>query len=164
MAGWHRTGNSARMTNTADTQILAEAIERKHALLVRLLELGARQSQLIDQGSLTDLLKLLTVKQGLIHELQLVERQMDPFRGQDPLERRWSDPRSRQQCAEKLADCEKFLAEILRQEKSGETLLRARRDEAASRLAGAHWAREAQGAYHEQTPPRHNQLDLSSGA
>ncbi len=151
------------MSSMAQTQQFAEALQRKHALLLQVRALGSRQSQLIEEGNLGELLKLLAVKQGLIGQLQGLQQALLPLRQDQPHAHRWSDEATRAHCARQVAECEQLLAEILRQEKLGETLLQARRDEAAHRLAGAHWASEARGAYEAGPGAPNAQLDLSSG-
>lgn len=145
------------------TRRLAELVAQKHAVLTQLRELGQHQARLIEAGELGDLLKLLAVKQGCLQRLQQVERGLDPFRHQDPQARTWESPAERARCAAQADACEVLLGEILRQEKFSELRLEARRDEAAQRLAGAHWAGQARQAYASDPTGSATQLDVSSG-
>ncbi|MCX7426539.1 MAG: hypothetical protein NTW96_13065 [Planctomycetia bacterium] len=150
------------MNEPRETNELAALVERKHACLCRLREMGARQLELVRGGEMTALLDVLAAKQRLIGELQQIERALDPFRGEDADARHWPTPDERRRCAERLAECQSLLAEIVRGEKEGESELVRRRDEAAQQLQGAHVASQARGAYHAATPRSFSQLDLMS--
>ena len=65
--------------------------------------------------------------------------------------------------ANELACCERLLAEIVRLERESEQDLVRRRDESALRLAGAHTASRAHGAYLGQRRPASGHLNLTSG-
>ena len=146
----------------SETDVLAGLICTKHACLVELRDLGRRQLELIDRDDMTALLDVLTVKQRSLLKLQQIERALDPFRDQDPDRRDWPTPERRRRCAEQLRQCETLLAEIISQEKCGESALTRRRDEAATRLQGAHLAGQARSAYAAQAAGKTNQLDLLS--
>jgi hypothetical protein len=93
----------------AETDILAQLIAAKHACLTQLRELGQKQLELIEAGSLTALLDLLSVKQRPLRELQRLERALDPFRGQDPARRRWQSSEQRAACAAQIEQCNALL-------------------------------------------------------
>jgi hypothetical protein len=145
-----------------ETDILADLIRAKRACLVRVRDMGRRQLELIDGADMTGLLDLLSVKQQALTQLQRIERTLDPFRGQDPGQRIWRSPQERQNCAAQIQQCEALLAEIISQEKCGESALMRRRDEAAVRLQEVHLAGQARGAYSAQPHDAINQLDLLS--
>jgi len=145
-----------------ETDALAKLISAKRECLRQLRQLGRKQSDLIEGGEITALLDVLAAKQRPLIELQRIERALDRFRDQDPDRRRWRTPRDRQLCAEQLQQCEALLSEIVSQEKCSEAALIRRRDEAASRLQGAHLAQRASGAYGGQMHGVASQLDLSS--
>jgi hypothetical protein len=145
---------------TPETNVLAELIGSKHACLVQLHELGRRQLDLIDRGDMTALLDLLVAKQRSILKLQQLETALDPFRRQDPQQRRWPSPEDRSRCAEQLQQCQTLLSEIIDQEKRSERALVRRRDDLATRLQGTHLADQARGAYSAQAHNELSQLDL----
>ncbi|NUQ62426.1 MAG: hypothetical protein HUU20_08050 [Pirellulales bacterium] len=146
------------------TDLLSDLIDRKHQCLVELRDMGKRQYSLVNEGSITGLLDLLSAKQDVIARLQSVERALDPFRGQDPETRRWRSPESRRRCADQVKRCELLLAEILAQEKRSEQELVRRRDEAAEQLQGIHRAGQARGAYTSPAVSQPHELDLCSDA
>lgn len=150
------------MTNFLETDLLADRISKKHDLLVQMRDLGKRQIEFIELGDLTQLLRVLSAKQRLLSGLQSVEKELLPFRNQDPESRTWRSAEDRARCAQIARSTETLLAEIMLQERQSETHLSARRDEAAVALEGAHTAAEARGAYTNYAP-QGGHLDLSSG-
>ena len=94
------------------------------------------------------LLALLATKQRLLVGLQSLERQLDPFRRQNPEEREWSNGEAREQCARKLAaESETAAGAIVRQEIESEQEMHKHHDASAERLQAAHAAAMAAGAY-----------------
>ncbi len=148
----------------SDTQRLAELIAAKRAFLLKLRDLGHRQAELVNDGNLTGLLDLLAAKQPVLDKLQRIEQALDPYRSQDPEQRRWATAEHRRRCAEDLDTCQVLLAEIVRQEKAAEAVLAKRRDETALKLDGVHLAGRARGAYTQPCCPAVSQLDLTSDA
>jgi hypothetical protein len=126
-------------------------------------DLAGRQLELIDGERMADLFSLLDAKQRALGALHAIEGELAPFRGQSPDERRWRSADVRLRCGERLADCERLLAETLERERQGEELLRKRRDQAAVRLAEAASAIQAREAYAAHETRDHRRLDLYSG-
>jgi hypothetical protein len=145
-----------------ETDTLLELVGEKHDCLLHLNTMGEKQAELIQPENMTGLLDLLAAKQRLLLKLRAVEKRLDPFRSQDPEQRRWRSIESRQLCAEKLKECEAILVKIISREKGSEDELTRRRDAAANRLQGAHTAGIARGAYSAEKERQNNQLDISS--
>lgn len=151
------------MTATqSDTARLRTLLDRKRACLVQLRDLGAAQCTLAAGGALGELLQLLSVKQGVLAQLQTVQQELAPYRHDDPEARRWSSPAERAAAAQAVADCDALLAEIVAQEQTSEAQLRLRRDAAAEQLSGAHSAAAARDAYGHYAAAAAGQLDLRS--
>lgn len=147
-----------------DTTRLADLVARKHACLMQLRELGRRQSDLIESGDMTQLLGLLAVKQRSIGALHELERQLDPYRAEEPSQRVWRLEAERVRCASLADQAARLLAEVLDLERRCEESLRRRRDEAAERLSVVQAAGAARGAYAESAADcvRASSLDLTS--
>ncbi len=145
-----------------ETDLLSDLIDRKLQCLVQLRDMGRRQFELVEEGSITSLLDLLSAKQEVLARMQSIERRLDPFRDQDPDARRWRSPQKRRSCAEQVKRCERLLAETLAQEKRSEQELIRRRDEAAHQLQGIQHAGQACGAYAAAAAFSAHQLDLCS--
>ena len=146
----------------AESDQLAELVERRQRYLLLMRDLGVQQMTLIESGDMTALLRVLGAKQRVMAELERAERALDPFRAQSAEERVWRSPELRERCRQQLDESAALLAEILNQEKQGEGLLVRRRDEAAERLAGSHFSHHAHTAYHTLPGTNISQLDLAS--
>ncbi|MBC8354129.1 MAG: hypothetical protein H8E66_19225 [Planctomycetes bacterium] len=144
-----------------ETELLASLIDKKYAILSSLRQLARAQGKIVQDGDMTRLMKLLATKQNLLTQLQHIERQLDPFRSQDPDSRKWRSPERRQQTRDMATRCESLLSEIMLVEKQCEGELVVRRDAAATRLQGIHSVTQATDAY-LSNGPAHSQLDLSS--
>jgi flagellar biosynthesis/type III secretory pathway chaperone len=133
------------------TRLLADLIQRKHDVLVRLCDIGRQQSETVDRGETTMLLQLLAAKQVLITELQQVERELAPFHSENPESRVWPTPTARAQCAQQAAECNQLLQVILEIEKSCADRMTVRRNEVAAQLRHVYAAGQARDAYTAQT-------------
>lgn len=144
------------------TDHLQQLIQQKHDCLMQLHKLVGEQAARIEADDMTQLLKVLAAKQQMLNTLQTIERQLDPFRGQDPTARTWRSPEDRQRCARLAQRCEAILADVIRREKQGEAQLTQRRDEAAALLQGMHNAGRARGAYRGSDVRDAASIDLTS--
>ena len=130
-----------------DTDRLAALIAAKLQVVEILERLARKQLALVESGDAGVLLKLLAAKQTVLAQLQALERQLDPFRAQDPECRPWPSPAHRAQCQAQADRCTKLLAETMELEKQGEAALAARRDAVSSALASTQAAADARTAY-----------------
>jgi len=146
-----------------ETYRLSDLVGRKHACLLHLRELGRRQQELIETGDMTQLLGLLADKQRQLGTLHELERDIDPFRSDDPARRTWSGEAERLRCASLADQSAQLLSEILDVEKRCEESLRRRRDETAVQLAAVQSAGAARGAYAHAAADRSvSTLDLTT--
>lgn len=145
-----------------ETDLLVELVRRRRDCLAEMAGLGRRQLEVIRRDDLTQLMNVLAAKQRLLSELQAVERDLHPFRGQAPESRHWRSPADREGCADRLAECDAIYATILEQEKQGEQALRERRDEVAERLQVVHAAGRALCGYETPSVREGGALDLVS--
>lgn len=126
---------------------LAQLAVCKLQIMQLLRKLAAQQLEVISGGDMTNLLKLLAAKQTVMDQLTKVEKQLDPFRGEDPETRDWPSTAARETCQRNVETCNELLADIMRLEKQAELEMVRRRDDASVRLAGMHGASEARHAY-----------------
>ncbi len=135
------------------TTALAKLVDQKRRLLEQLLAVGRRQGELIGEGDIASLLKLLTAKQQLIAALRSVEQSLAPFHTEDPDTRQWPSPQHRTACAADSATCERLLAEVIALEKEQEGQMVRRRDGVAERLQKTQSAHAASAAYQPHKRP-----------
>ncbi len=146
-----------------ETDLLRKLIDQKHAVLVQLRELSARQQRMADaEGDMTPLLSLLSAKQQLIQQLMDVERHLTPFRQQDPEKRVWRQPGDRQRCADVAAECRVLLDDLMKAEQQATETLTSRRDGVSGQLNAVTTASQARNAYGAPQVARVSNLDLSS--
>ena len=150
------------MSDRIETDLLVELITKKHDVLVQLRELSRRQSDLIAEGQMSKLLNLLATKQTLLNQVQQFDRQLAPFREQEPEDRVWRRPEDRLHCRQVAQRCESLIGEIMIVEKQSEAELTVRRDQVAAKLQGMHTASEARKAYSDPNRPNFGSLDLTS--
>lgn len=137
-----------------DTEQLAKLIEDKHACLAQLHALAQRQQELIEGGDMKQLLRLLAAKQHFIATLQRLERDLAPYRDEDPEARQWRSAEDRTRCAAQAAACRELLNGIVHMETSNEALMTQRWHAAADRLRQIHAQVRAGGAYRSHTQGR----------
>jgi hypothetical protein len=135
-----------------DTKRLAGLVAAKLKILELLVQLARRQLFLAQEGEIADLMKLLAAKQTVLGQLQTIERELDPFRAQDPESRPWPTPGERLACQQQAERCDELLAEAMSLEKRGEAEMLRRRDSAAAVLQGVSAAVEVHAAYAGSSP------------
>ncbi len=122
------------MDERLETDLFAELIGKKLAVLEQLRDLSRRQSDLIADSDMERLFAVLSAKQTLLSELQKLQKRLEPFRQQDPESRRWRTPADRERCRQLRERSESLLGEILLVEKQCESEMARRRDDVVSRL------------------------------
>jgi flagellar biosynthesis/type III secretory pathway chaperone len=145
-----------------DTDLLADLIGKKLAVLEQLRDLSRRQTDLISDDDIERLLSVLSAKQTLLNELQKIQKSLEPFRSQDPEQRRWRSPADRERCRQLAERSESLLGEIMLVEKQSEQEMARRRDEAVNRLQDVQSSAKATRAYTSPLAPRRSIVDFSS--
>jgi len=135
-----------------DTARLAALISTKLQVLEILTRLSRRQLELIAGGDSAALVKLLTAKESVLSQLQAIERQLHPFRDEDPESRVWKSPAERVACQRDANRANSLLAEALDLERQAEAAMIARRDATAAALSAAQCAADARAAYGGSSP------------
>ena len=141
-----------------ESERLTQLVDCKLQILQVLHRLAQQQQEIIAGGDMTNLLKLLGAKQTVMDQLAKLERQLDPFRGQDPDARAWRSPADRERCQQTVQSCNQMLDEIMRLEKDAESEMVRRREDTATRLAGMHASSEARHAYAAAVPAQGTDL------
>jgi hypothetical protein len=145
------------------TTVLAELLGRKHDCLVQLHALGLRKQEMIDVGAVgANLFGILGETQGLIEQLQQLERNLDPFRGDDPARRVWSSEAERTRCSALSERSARLLDEVLRRDAHCEEILRRRSEETAAQLALMNSGVVARGAYAADVGRSTSTFDVTS--
>jgi hypothetical protein len=135
------------MSEPWETDALARLIESKLRVLSQLRELTLRQAPLIAADDARTLLRIFAAKQKLLEEIHRLDRELEPFRSQDPEDRKWRSPDARSKCAASAERCRQLVEEIKHSELRDRADLIERRDAAGRRLDEAHAAAAAREAY-----------------
>jgi len=132
------------------TDRLADLITKRHRCLLQLRNLGHKQAELIIQGNMAPLLRLLGAKNQLIAAVQAIEQELNPFHEQNAEARAWPTEEARQKCAEQADQCRQLLDEVMQLEQHNEKKMTLRRDQVANQLQAAQAASTARSAYQAQ--------------
>ena len=126
---------------------LLQLLMQQYHVLKRLAELTNKQSPLIADNCITELLELLLEKQRVVDDLSFVQSQLAPFSVLDAQQRHWPDVESRRaaQTAAKL--CDELLLRISSCESADQEALQSNRDRLAEQLSSFHQAAGAYRAY-----------------
>jgi hypothetical protein len=139
---------TALPTTATGTERLSALVTAKRDALQLVARLSRQQLELVHAGEMTWLIKLLSAKQTMLGQLQAIERDLAPYRDQDPEARCWSSPVARAACQVEADRCNALLAEILQLENQSEAAMQARREAAAAALFATQSATAARQAYH----------------
>jgi hypothetical protein len=134
----------------SSTQLLADLVSKRRKCLVQLRDLGVRQAQMIADGEMAELLRLVSAKQQLIVALQAIEQQLAPFHEQDPETRQWESTEARNRCAENAEACRGLIQEVMAMEQAGERQMIERRDAVANQLRTVAAGSRVRDAYQAQ--------------
>ena len=108
-------------------------------MLEILVQLSRRQTELIDAGEMTSLIKLLAGKQTVMGQLQTIEQSSRHFATKIPTAH-LASPAERAACQARAERCNTLLAEAMALEQQAETAMLGRRDAAAATLTAVQTA------------------------
>jgi hypothetical protein len=139
---------SLNTLKTSNTERLAALVMSKQQVLEILVQMSRQQLALIDAGDLGTLMKLLAGKQTVITHLHHIERELTPFRDEEPEQRVWTSPDHRTACQARAQQCNSLLAEVMDLERRAESSMHQRRNATAAALSSLQAGAEAKAAYH----------------
>lgn len=146
-----------RNTNVMDTTIapiyqetenLLRLFESKYHLLSQMQDMSIRQSELVAEHDVTELLSLLSRKQQLMESLQTVQSQLIPYQSHDPEKRVWVSPERRKQCQALVAKCDQLIQALLVMENRSLQTMNLQRDVVGAQLKQNIDALQIENAYH----------------
>lgn len=146
------------------TNRLAQLVNQKTRLVVELHRVLNKQREMIDAGQI-DLLSLLAIKQKLLDALTSVDRQMDPFRSQDPEQRLWESTEARHQCRDEAQQCEELFLQVKQMEAYCMSEMQRLQAKTQEQLQGVNSAKQAAQAYEQNynsIAPTRNSFDVSA--
>ena len=146
-----------------DGRQLSELIDQRWAALNDLLALGRLQTEAIDAGRMTDLMRILSQKQKPLNHLSELAKALAPTADQDPSTRRWDSEEARTSCRRRQAECHEMHLELLAVEAACETALQENRNSIQSELDQLNASHQAAQRYAPQQSSASSgrRLDLS---
>lgn len=143
---------------------VAALVQQRWELLDRLLTISRLQITAIEQGQMSELMRLLSEKQKPLNQLIELGDQFGVASSDDSEERHWVSHDIREQCRKQQDDCEKMNLELLAMEAECESKLTQSRDELRQRLGRVDSGWQAVSGYADHAAPvtSGGSLDLSS--
>ena len=143
---------------------VAALIQQRWEILDQLLSISRLQMTAIEQGQMSELMRLLSEKQKPLNKLIKLGDQLGVASADDSDERLWDSNDIREQCRKQQDDCEKMNLELLAIEAECESKLSKNRDELRQRLERVDSGWQAVSGYADQAAPATSggSLDLSS--
>ncbi len=146
-----------------ETDLLVQLIDQKHEVLTQLHTLSQYQLRLAGHDDyLEDLMRVLAAKQTLIERLTRIDRQLDPFRQQNPDTRPWRSASERAQCSQAAKRCEVLLTELKQIEQESTAAVTVHRDEIARLLRDAQQSSDSVVAYNNLDTHTSSGFDLTA--
>lgn len=145
----------------ASTDRLADLMAERLRTLGELVKLARRQRELAHEGSLVGVVEALSAKQPYVDRLLAIERDLNPYRDEDPETRVWRDEEAKTRTRRMAELSQPLLAETLAIETECERILVALKEETATQLGAAQGAEAVRRGYGGRTT-RRGSLDLST--
>ena len=143
---------------------VAALIEQRWEILNRLLGISRLQIIAIEQGQMTDLMRLLSEKQLPLNQLIELGDQLGAANRDSSEDRHWESDDVRWRCRKQQEECEKMNLELLAIEAECEAKLSRNREELRLRLerVDSGWQAVSGYADHSTQATTGGSLDLSS--
>jgi len=143
---------------------VAALIQQRWEILDQLLSISRLQMTAIEQGQMSELMRLLSEKQKPLNKLIELGDQLGVASADDSEDRHWDSNDIREQCRIQQDDCEKMNLELLAIEAECESKLSQNRNELRERLERVDSGWQAVSGYAEQASHATSggSLDLSS--
>ncbi len=143
---------------------VAALIQQRWEILDRLLSISRLQMTAIEQGQMSELMRLLSEKQKPLNQLIELSDQLRVASVENAEERLWVSSDIREECRKQQDDCEKMNLELLAIEAESESKLSQSRDDLHQRLerVDSGWQAVSGYADHASHVTSGGSLDLSS--
>ncbi|MDB4749332.1 flagellar protein FlgN [Rubripirellula sp.] len=143
---------------------VAALIQQRWEILDRLLSISRLQLSAIEQGQMSELMRVLSEKQQPLNQLIELGDQLGVANADKSQERHWESDDVRQRCKKQQEECEEMNLELLAIEAECEAKLSRNRDELRQRLerVDSGWQAVSRYADHSTQATTGGSLDLSS--
>jgi hypothetical protein len=144
-------------------QLVGQKLERLEQLLVY----SSNQMPYIETEDMGAILEILAAKQRLLMEIEGIDRQIAGYHVDNPEDRVWLIPEMREQCREKISQCDRLVRETLEYDRIAAERLTEKKCTAKQQLQQFVDTAHVQGAYRQQkvrpVVSSHPRVDLGAG-
>ncbi len=142
---------------------LSELIAQRWSALDELLELGRLQTEAINAGQMSQLMRILSAKQAPLNRLDSIAKLIRAAADDDPTQRAWDNPSIRESCRAQQEQCDQMHLDLLAIEAACETALQENRSSLQAEILQMNASHQAAKYYAPRTSVATSgrQLDLS---
>jgi len=149
-----------------DSEHLFQLVGQKLERLEQLHSYSGNQMPYVETEDMGAILEILAAKQRLLIEIEGIDRQIAGFHVDDPEERVWPTQEMREQCREKISQCDRLVRETLENDQIATERLTEKMSSAKQQLQQFIDTTHVQGVYRQhKTRPGipHSRVDLGTG-
>jgi len=133
-----------------DSEHLFQLVGQKLELLQRLHACSGNQIQYVETEDMGAILEILAAKQRLLLEMEGLDRQIAVYHVEYPEERVWPTDEMREQCREKISQCDRLVREMLEYDQIAAERLAEKKSTAKQQLQQFVHTAHVQGVYQRQ--------------
>ena len=150
-----------------DSEHLFQLVGQKLERLQQLHACSGNQMQYVETEDMGAILEILAAKQRLLIEIEGIDRQIAGYHVDDPEERVWPTDEMREQCREKISQCDRLVREMLEYDQIATERLAEKKSTAKQQLQQFVNTAHVQGVYQRQKTrsglTAHPGVDLGAG-
>ncbi len=135
------------MSESFGTKKLQELGSLKLHLLRSARELSIQQFEVMQSDDVATLLTVLSRKSEILDTLRTLQKDLDPYREQQPEDRHWDSEEERLACRKTFDEIDRLLEELTQMDNQALDQMTQQRDAMASQLAQFATAEAVQNAY-----------------
>jgi hypothetical protein len=135
------------MSESFGTKKLQELGSLKLHLLRSARELSIQQFEVMQSDDVATLLTVLSRKSEILDTLRTLQKDLDPYRDQQPEDRQWDSAEERLACRKTFEEIDRLLEELTQMDNRALEQMTQQRDAMASQIAQFATAEAVQNAY-----------------
>lgn len=135
------------MSEFSGTKKLQELGNLKLHLLRSARELSIQQVEVMQSDDVATLLTVLSRKSEILDTLKTLQKELDPYRNQQPEDRRWDSAEGQAACRTTFEEIDRLLEELSQMDNQALDQMTQQRDAMASQIAQFATAEAVQNAY-----------------
>ena len=133
-----------------DSEHLFQLVGQKLERLEQLHAWSGNQMQYVETEDMGAILEILAARQRLLIEIEGIDRQIAGYHVDDPEERVWPTRKMREQCRERISQCDRLVRETLEHDRIAAERLTEKKSAAKQQLQQFVDTTHVQGVYRQQ--------------